>query len=57
MVQKIQQEKERVNEQSREKMGEFEIKWRKLESERIKREEEISKILREKESQIESLKS
>lgn len=55
MIQKVQSEKERVNETHRERILEFEVRMKKVEAEKVKIESDCSRIVRDKEGAFKEL--
>lgn len=57
MVARVQSEKERLQEQNRERVNDYELRLKKAESEKLRIEQETQKQAREKDVIIESLRN
>ena len=57
MVARVQSEKERLQEQNRERVNDYELRLKKAESEKLRIEQEAQKQAREKDVIIESLRN
>ena len=57
MVARVQTEKERLLEQNRERVGDYELRLKKAESEKLRMEQEAQTQAREKDVTIESLRN